>query len=96
VGKISLTTNIWSNQQLIAFLAVTTHWLLINNSKLTLQSHIDWLPPHDWEALKLLPTPLFSFLSASVLSTKCVVNKFAAGVIDKLIGWTYQYGQYQQ
>jgi len=37
-GKISLMTDIWSNQKLLAFLAVTVHWLSINNGKLSLHA----------------------------------------------------------
>jgi len=38
VGKISLTTDIWSNQKLLAFLVLTAHWLSINDGKLSLHA----------------------------------------------------------
>ena len=31
-------TDIWSNQKLLAFLAVTAHWLSINDGKLSLRA----------------------------------------------------------
>jgi hypothetical protein len=37
-GRISLTTDIWSNKQMRSYLAVTAHWLSINNTKLTLRA----------------------------------------------------------
>jgi hypothetical protein len=33
-----LTTDIWSNQKLLAFLAVMAHWLSINDGKLSLRA----------------------------------------------------------
>jgi hypothetical protein len=37
-GRISLTMDIWSNKSLSSFLAVTAHWLSINNGKLALRA----------------------------------------------------------
>jgi hypothetical protein len=38
VGHISLTADIWSNQKLRSFLALTVHWIAAKNSKLDLRA----------------------------------------------------------
>lgn len=38
LGRISLTADIWSNQGLRSFLALTAHWIGTKNSKLQLKA----------------------------------------------------------
>lgn len=37
-GRVSLTTDVWSNKQLASFLAVTAHWLSTESHQLTLKA----------------------------------------------------------
>jgi hypothetical protein len=38
LGRVSLTADIWSNQSLRSFLAVTAHWIGLKDSKLELRA----------------------------------------------------------
>lgn len=38
LGRVSLTTDIWSNQSLRSFLALTAHWIALKNNKLFLRA----------------------------------------------------------